>query len=781
MAAIEQIAGGRTDSGIIAMMNKYQFYPKEPKSPAVRSLKPILYYLTIGIILCVVAFLIYFYFAVYKQLPPLSQLENPPQEYATRILDADGNLIENFFIKRRMYVPYDSIPKAFFDALVATEDREFYNHWGVHSVRIGKAIVKSILSLGKRREGASTITQQLALNLYFNREMSLTRKLREAITAVQIEKTYTKNEILEMYANTVNFGRGAYGIQVASQVNFGKAPYKLTPSECAYLVALLKAPSNYDARENYAKALVRRNTVLALMNEVGVIKDDEKRKYSEEPIKLVDGGKNQQGIGIAPHFVEMIRKKLSKDERLKGYDLYRDGLTVYTTLNTQIQRYANEAVEEQLRSFQKEFDKAWSWQGKQQLLNAILEKSAKESPEYLASENEQEKAEIVKKLMRSKSFEDSVKHAVTTIQCAVAVVEPATGAILAMVGASPLSMERNASARYSLNHCTESRRQPGSAFKPFVYASAIQETGITPESMVDAGSFSYNGWSPKGAKEHGGQVTLQSALKFSINTVAARLITEYTKPAKVVALAKKMGITTQMDPYPALALGVEEVYPLDITASFGAFVNQGLSVQPVAITKIEDRFGNIIYQNKLPAGITDALDPKICKQMINMMRSVVDGGTASSVRKFYQYDAAGKTGTTNDFADAWFVGFTPQLVSGVWVGFDDHRIKFTGWYGQGGKAAAPIWGRLMGKVYRDAKLGFRQKLFPGRDSTIQAISSEEAEKEIGDDELPTETPTIEPGKEPQPESKEEKPKQHTALVPGTPSSQQKKYVFPSLK
>lgn len=779
--------------------NKEQFY-SDKKYPLKKPLKPWTYYTILGSIALAIGVCAYFYFAVVGTLPSLEQLENPPQEFATKILDSENNLIENFYIKRRMYVPYDSIPQSFFQALIATEDREFYNHWGVHSMRIVKAMVKNIMAFGAK-EGASTLTQQLARNLYFTQEQTLTRKLKEALTAIQIEKTYTKNEILEMYANTVNYGRGAYGIQVASQVMFNKPPFKLTPSECAYLVGVLKAPSNYDAAENYSKAIIRRNTVIALMQEVGFITAAQRKQFSDEDINLTDGKKALQGTGIAPHFVEMIRKKLSKDERLSKYDIYRDGLTIYTTLNSTVQKYANEAVEEQLRLFQNEFDNAWSWNGKQQLLSAILEKAAKESPEYLSSEDPDQRKSIVQRLIRSRRFEDSVKRAVTTVQCAVPVIEPATGAILAMVGASPLSMERSASAKYSLNHCTESKRQPGSAFKPIVYASAMSESGLGPWSSVGAGGFSYKlssgeVWSPKGAKAHGGAISLASALKFSVNTVAARLITQYTTPRKVVGLARKMGISTPMDPYPALSLGVEEVYPLELTASYGTFVNSGLSVSPVAITKIEDRFGNIIYQNKLPVNITDALDPKICKQMTNMMRGVVDGGTASSVRKFYQYDAGGKTGTTNDFADAWFIGFTPQLVAGVWVGFDDHRIKFTGWYGQGGKAAAPIWGRLMSKIYNDDKLGFRQKMFPNRDTNIRKISKEQAEQEINEDDVPSvessETDSqlqgtdgnsgTAPESKPS-EPKPETPKQQSAILPNTKPSEQttRKFNFPAIR
>lgn len=697
------------------------------------------YLLITGGVLFVVCAVVYIKVWIVDELPSLEQLEKPPQELATRILDSDGNLVDNFFIKRRMFVPYDSVSHYFFDALIATEDREFYSHWGVHTARILKATVKNIFA-GRAKEGASTITQQLARNLYFTQEQTIHRKLREAFTAVQIERTYTKREILELYANTVNFGRGAYGIQVASQVFFGKSPKDLTLSECAYFVGLLKAPAAYDARDHYDKAIRRRNLVLTLMNEGGFIDESTLEKASDVSIPITES-RSLLGTCEAPHFLEMIRKKLSRDERLRGYDLYRDGLTIYTTLDSRVQQAANAAVREQMLEFQAEFDKSWTWRGKQDLLNAMVERSAKETTLYISAKSDDERRSVVEKCKRNSRFIDSIKHAVTTIQCGVTVIDPASGAVLAMVGASPRSMQGVQGARYSLNHCTEVRRQPGSAFKPFVYASALTDSPLTPASEVESGPFSYTlpdgkVWSPRGSTDHGGPITLTTALKFSVNTVAARLITEHTNPSNVIALARRMGISTPMDAFPALALGVEEVYPIELTASYGAFANNGISVQPVSILRVEDRFGKVIYENSIPTNVSDALQPKVCRQMVTMMRGVVDGGTASTIRKFFRYDAAGKTGTTNSFADAWFVGYTPQLVAGVWLGFDDHRIKFTGNYGMGGKAAAPLWGRMMGKIYDDPYGKFKQRSFPERDTTIRTLNPNEVGEPIQEDALP---------------------------------------------
>jgi penicillin-binding protein 1A len=325
-------------------------------------------------------------------------------------------------------------------------------------------------------------------------------------------------------------------------------------------------------------------------------------------------------------------------------------------------------------------------------------------------------------------FIDSVKRKATTIQTGINIIDPLTGYILAMIGGTTETGTYTEEARYALNHAVQIKRQPGSSFKPFVYASAMIN-GVTPETMIESGPFSYtlpSGriWSPSGSGS--GLVPLSTGLKYSINTVAARLITEYTSPSEVIALAHRMGIKSTLDPYPTLALGAEEITPLEITSAFGTFLNQGISIDPIIITKIEDRRGNILYERKKQLQLTDALQPSIAKAMVKMMRGVVQGGTAASVKEFYPFEAAGKTGTTNDYADAWFIGLTPQLAAGVWVGFDDRRIKFTGWYAQGGKAAAPIWGRMMGKIYRDPSIGYRQTSFgfePSEQDSLDVLSA----------------------------------------------------------
>ena len=290
-------------------------------------------------------------------------------------------------------------------------------------------------------------------------------------------------------------------------------------------------------------------------------------------------------------------------------------------------------------------------------------------------------------------------------------------------------MELDPAGRYSLNHVTQIKRQPGSSFKPFTYVAAL-ESGLTPDSLVESGPFSIvlpetgEVWAPRGATRRGGPVTLRRGLKYSTNTVAARLITEKTKASSVVDVCRRMGIESKLSAVPSIALGAVEVSPIELVTAYIPFVNQGVAIPPAYITKIEDRLGNVLYEARLPRGVKDAISMETAQDMVSMMRGVVDGGTATRVRRYFKGEAAGKTGTTNDFADAWFVGYTPRLVAGVWTGFDDRRVTFTGDYGQGGRAAAPVWGRIMGKISDDKNLSFREDHFPVASDSTDIITQE---------------------------------------------------------
>ncbi len=651
-------------------------------------------------------------------LPSIEQLENPRQEFATQVISSNGELLDMFSVEKRIYVPIDSIPQDFINALIATEDRQFYDHWGIHTARVFKAAIKNVLA-GGIKEGASTITMQLARSLFLTRKVTVGRKIQEAALAIKLEETFTKNEILEMYANTVCFGRGAYGIQVASEIYFNKSPMELTAAECAFLVGILKNPTKYNGMLDYEMAIGRRNLVLTLMRDQDYLTYDEWDKATEEPLQFAQkDAPIYRRFFSAPHFVEKIRQNLS-DRRLQGKDLYRDGLLIYTTLNTKIQRYANQAVKEHLSKLQKTFDRAWNWRYKKNLLKDLISEAIHKRADYISTDKKKKK-QLEKKLKKDKDFIDSIKNAATTIQCGLVAIDPKTGAILAMVGASPKFMKEHADAKYSLNHVSQIKRQPGSSFKPIVYACAFEE-GRTPESKVSREPFEYidpytgEVWRPKGMGKNieADTVTFYRALVSSINTATARVITEYTNPRRVASTAHRMGINSRLKSVPALALGAGgEVVPLEMTSAFGTFANKGIHIKPFSIYRIEDRQGNVVMENRKTVAATDVFSRQTSEMITFCLQGVIDRGTGRAVRKhFKDCDAAGKTGTTDDYADAWFIGYTPELIAGVWIGFDDRRVTFTSKYGYASYAAAPLWGIFMEKVYSDESLPFKKREF----------------------------------------------------------------------
>ena len=661
------------------------------------SLRFILYAILISCIILGV-YLIY----LSQSLPSLSELENPKLEEATKIYSDNGELIDKFYLKNRTKVTIENVPKHFIDALVATEDRKFYDHWGVDIQRIVQAFIKNVISFNLSKEGASTITQQLAGNLYLDRkEVTLSRKLREAMTAVQIEKTYTKQEILAYYLNTVYFGKGAYGVEAAAQIYFDKNAKDLNLNESTTLVGLLKSPANYDPVYNTEACKERRNTVLNSMYEMDFITKEEYDVAANDPIKVNVKKETTYSDSQAPEFTEYVRQILQEKAEKFGFDLYRDGLKVYTTLDTRFQNHAEDAVKEQLKIHQKSFNKFWSWKNKDKILNNALDKYIKQTEKYKKCNTEAEREKIYNSLKNNKSIIDSVKKLTTTIQVGFVVIDPKSGEIKAMVGANP-----NTRFKYGLNHVTQIKRQPGSSFKPFVYTVAIQ-SGYSPGFMISNNPLKIHDRGKMRLLRGGGQggdVSLRYALAKSINVVAVRTAIEIAPIDKVIDLAHNMGINSELPSYPILALGVGEVSPLEMTNAFGTFANEGIWVEPIAIKRIEDRNGNVIEE--IIPETKEVLSEGVAYIISDMLEDVMDYGTGTSVRRFFHRPAAGKTGTSQNYTDSWFVGYTPQYVAGVWLGFDDARIKFGGAYGQGGRAAAPIWGRFMKYLYSDDEFDF---------------------------------------------------------------------------
>ena len=638
---------------------------------------------------------------IYSGLPSLEELENPKPQLASKVFSSDGEMIGQFFIENRIETTIDSLPDHLINALISTEDRQFYNHWGVDVSRFVKAMVKNIFSLSLR-EGASTITQQLARNLY---ELKVTResgfdkairKIREWITAVQIEKNFTKREIIELYMNVSYFGRSAYGIEAASRVYFGKSSDELTIPESAVFIAILKSPRDYDPVRNYDNSLQRRNLVMHNMMVTGFLDENEYEKLKEEPIVLASEKPSVMKT-IAPHFMEYVRLQMADIADKYGYDLYRDGLNIYTTLDFRMQKIANDAVAKHIQEYQKLFEKNWSWNKNKELLATLLNESIRKNKEYTKEEDKVKKAEIYNRLKKDEKFIDSVKSVATKLEVGFVVIDPFTGEIKAMVGGINQDFGRG------LNHVSGIKRQPGSAFKPIIYATAI-ENGYYPAYTILNQKFDYKGWSPSNSHDdYSGYETMRYALAKSLNVITGRMtISEIAPPKQVVKIAQRMGIESKVDPYPAIALGTSEISPLELTSAFGTFVNGGVHVKPISVLKFESKNG-IIVEEFIPEYV-QAITPQTAAIMESMMIDVIEYGTAAGVRNYFQYPAAGKTGTTQDFSDAWFVGYTPELTAGCWVGFDDHRVKFTDWYGQGARAALPIWAIFMEGAYKELKI-----------------------------------------------------------------------------
>jgi penicillin-binding protein 1A len=649
---------------------------------------------------------------LFSGLPTLERIENPKPDLATKVFSIDGEVLGQYYIENRSKVPISMIPDHVIKALIATEDRNFYDHWGVDAFRFIKGITKTVFSLFQRPEGASTITQQLSRSLYLgmnDRHVfdTITRKLREFITAIQLERSFTKEEILEFYLNVVYFGRGTYGIAAASQVYYGKSPSDLTLSEGAMLIAMLRGPAYYDPRNHPERAVARRNLVLGQMLKYGFITPEVAAAAREEELETRTA-EELASTGIAPHFVEYIRHQLSEKADKAGFDIYKDGLSVYTTLDSRMQVHANRAVEEHLAEYQELFNGMWDWRRERDAFAQMVDHYIKVSAAYRNAPRA-ERDSIYESLKANRAWVDSIADIAKRIEVGFVALDPKTGQILAMVGGSNFR-----SFRYGLNHVTQIRRQPGSAFKPFVFTVAI-DNGYPPtyellNQPVTLMMADGKRWSPSNSDgQFGGKSTIREALRKSINLVAVRAIMEIAPVNLVVDYAKRMGIESPLPHVESLALGSGEVSPMEMASAFSVFANHGVHVEPISILRIEDKDGNVIEEN-MPVQ-REVFSDETAFIMTSMLEDVVNRGTGIRVRDYFQFPAAGKTGTTNDFGDAWFIGYTPSISASVWVGFDVQSVHFTTWDGQGGRAAAPIWGRFMKYVYEDPSINMPLEYF----------------------------------------------------------------------
>jgi len=637
------------------------------KSPLFQSWK---FRIIVGISLLFLIVIIYL-LVLSRDLPSLTQLEHYDPELATKIYSQDGVVIKELFTKKRILIPLDQIPENMINAVLATEDHTFFKHWGINVKRFMYVMLINLAHM-RYQQGASTITQQLARQLYLNLEKRISRKIKEWITAIQIERTYTKYEILEMYLNQMNFGHGNYGVQAASLEFFGKDAKDMTLEECALLAGLLQRPTSYYPYRYPERAINRRNLVLHNMLRRRFITEDQYQEAKAKPLNLFPRDLDAEN-GIAPYFTEIIRQEL---QQKYGMNLYQGGYSVYTTLDTRVQAAAEKALKNQLPKLQKKFNQRLVAKNKaKQFIDAeILTKMS------------------YRELKKNKHLLDSLLAESVPIQGALVALDPSNGYVLALIGGRNFEKSK-------WNRATQARRQPGSTFKPIVYTAAI-DNGYSPcFELLNQPVVLYlpNGdrWAPHNYDHsQGGPTMLRDGLKRSLNLVTARLVQEVVPPKTVADYGRKLGLTTPIPPYDAIALGAADVILIEITSAFGVFAHQGVLAKPIYILKVVDKYGNILETTK--PEVKEVLRKESAYIMADMLKSVVNNGTGVTARTIYHFyrPAGGKTGTTNDFTDAWFIGFTPQIVSGVWVGFDDPAVSLG--EGQAGAVVAlPIWAPFM--------------------------------------------------------------------------------------
>ena len=638
------------------------------------------FWISLGIILSGAIVVLLFIGFLSRDLPSLEQLENYDPDLVTRIYSADGKVLNELFVQKRVFVELYNIPEQMQNAVIASEDRRFYDHWGLSLRSVARAIGINILSLSYR-QGFSTLTQQLARNLYktIGFEDSILRKIKEVITAVQIERTYTKDEILEMYLNTVHFGHGTYGVEAATKRFFGKESKDLTVDESALLVGLLPSPASYSPVRHPERARKRRNTVLRLMRDQGYINHSEHAQYRAMTLESINEDPTR---GLAPYFTEYVRRLLEKEDEALDINIYRDGLKIYTTLVSRLQSIAEKVILEAIHKSQ------------EKLNNRIINNQEEfELLGHLTIFDE----DSVKMMMRGEAQLFKDLRSKLLVQTAFVAINPKTGGIIAMIGGRPDYHDQ-------YNRAVQARRQPGSVFKPFVYTTALENGYTVTQQLlnqpvvlnVQNTDGSWVKWKPQNyGGSTGGLTTLREGLRKSLNLISVRIVQQDYAPAEQVKrTAQRMGISTDIRAVDAIALGTSEVIPLELVAAYAAYANKGVYSKPIAITKIEDRYGNTIREyHSLQY---EVLSEETAYLMTNLMQTVMDRGTGGSARWKYNFTrpAAGKTGTTQGWSDAWFVGFTPQIAAGVWFGVDDYQVSL-GKGQDGSKAALPSWANFM--------------------------------------------------------------------------------------
>jgi penicillin-binding protein 1A len=694
--------------------------------------------------------LLFFLFAswgLFGSMPSFEDLENPDSNLATEIISSDGVILGKYFEKNRSQLKYSDLPKSLVQALVATEDERFYDHSGID----GRGTLRAIASLGTSG-GASTLTQQLAKQLFHGEgskflPFRIVQKVKEWIIAIRLERQYTKSEIIAMYCNVYDFGNYSVGVSSAAQTYFSKAPKDLTIDESAILVGMFKNSGLYNPVKNPQGVKNRRNVVLLQMENGGIITEDQKVKLQALPITLHFKLESHRE-GTATYFREYLRDYMKKwvEENKKpdgsDYNIYKDGLKIYTTIDSRMQLHAEEAVSKHMENLQKQFFIEAKTNKNAPFVNIseaetqrILTQAMKSSSRWTAlKEQDKSDEEIIKTFSEKVKMTvftwkgerdtimtplDSIRYYKHFLQSGLMAMEPQTGSIKAWVGGINYKY-------FQYDHVGQGARQVGSTFKPFVYATAIEQLGMSPCDTILDGPFMIRkgrhhvtaDWEPRNSdNRYRGMVTLKQGLANSINIISAKLI-DKTGPEAVVELAHKLGVKSEIPAQPSIALGAVDITVEDMVAAYGTFANQGVYVKPQFITRIEDKSGVVIYE-PIPES-HDVLNKDIAFAVIKLLEGVTESGSGARLRTegggsgdnrwtgypyLFRNPIAGKTGTTQNQSDGWFMGMVPNLVTGVWVGCEDRSARFKSLtYGQGATAALPVWAYFMKLCYADENL-----------------------------------------------------------------------------
>ena len=716
---------------------------------------------------------------LFAEIPSFEELEHPDNKLATQVIAENGEVLTTFHIENRTYVAYDELSPYLVNAAVATEDARFYEHSGIDMKSLARVLVKTILMQDSSQGGGSTITQQLAKTLYPRREVRsnfpgwsavvmVQTKLKEWITAVKLERDYTKNEIMDMYLNSIFFGSGAYGVKAASETFFSKEPADLTVEEAALLVGMVNKPTRYNPVLNPDYSLQRRNFVLGQMERNGYLTEAERDSLCNIPIQL-QYQVLDHNAGLAPYFRDMLRRDMNaeKPERSEyqyaedyaqdslrwredpiygwlnknrkpdgsSYDLDRDGLRIYTTINYKMQQYAEEAVDEYLGGhLQHLFDQEVRWKRNKPFANSVDDKTAemlmqqarrwsdryrlqhragKSDAEIYAQFSEPARMRVF--AWNDKGYvdttmtpDDSIRYYKSILRCGFVAIEPGTGHVKAYVGGPDYRY-------FKYDNVSQGKRQIGSTVKPFLYTLAMQE-GMTPcDKVVNLPQtfVLYDGttWTPRStdrAEYIGQTVTLRWGLSRSSNNISAYLMKEFG-PSALAAMMRQMGISTHIDEVYSLCVGPAEVNVFDMVSAYNTFPSHGTYVYPQYVTRITDSEG--VEIGRYSTRKREAISEQTAYLMVDLMKAVINEGTGTRLRSVYglKGEIAGKTGTTNDNSDGWFIGYTPNITAGVWVGGEDRQVHFNSLaLGSGSNMSLPIWGIWMKKCLADPTIGWSE-------------------------------------------------------------------------